>query len=430
MAVLLRRAAVACLVFQLMVSVGAQPAVSAGLATELTLASAIEMALARNPDLIASRYELTAAGGRITQAGLRINPQLDVQFQNFAGSGELKGVDALETALSLSQVLELGDKRRLRVGVAEADRDLIAIEQRARQLDVLADVARRFIEVVAAQERVRFAQAAMALARQTLQAITQRVETAVAPVAEQTRARIAVTRAGIEEQQAGSELRAARYALAALWADAEPAFTAASAHLFRFDSRQTFESFFERLERTPDFLVFASETRLREAELRLARAQARPNIAVALGIRREEVTNDTALSAGFTRPLAIRDRNQGAIFEARARVAQTEAERQAALTRARASLFSVYQEMTASQARAEALRGEAVPQAETALSQTQAGYNAGRFSFLELATAQQELLELQEAAIDAAAEYHVMRAELERLTSEPLSNTELEATLP
>ena len=425
----LLRAALACIALQLAASVVAQPPDSPA-GAELTLASAVEMALARNPDLIASRYEMTAARGRITQAGLRINPELDVELENFAGSGDLNGIDALETTLSLSQVIELGDKRRLRVGVAEADRDLIAIEQRARQLDILAEVARRFIDVVAAQERVRFAQAAMALARQTLEAITQRVETAVAPVAEQTRARIAVTRAGIEEQQAGSELRAARYALAALWADAEPAFAVASADLFSFEPGQTFESFFERLERTPDFLIFASEARLREAELRLARAQARPNIAVALGIRRQEETDDIALVAGFSKPLAIRDRNQGAIFEARARVAQTEAEQQAALMRARASLFSVYQEMTASQARAETLRGEAVPQAETALSQTQAGYNAGRFSFLELATAQQELLELQEAAIDAAAGYHVMRGELERLTSEPLSNTELEATLP
>jgi cobalt-zinc-cadmium efflux system outer membrane protein len=426
----LLRAVVACVALHVAASAAAQPLDAPNGAAELTLASAIEMALARNPDLIASRYELTAARGRITQAGLRINPELDVELENFAGGGELNGINALETTLSLSQVLELGDKRNLRVGVAEADRDLVGIEQRARELDVLAEVARRFIDVVAAQERLRFAQAATALARQTLEAITERVNAAVAPIAEQSRAQIALTRAGIAQQQSASELRSARYALAALWGDAEPAFAAASADLFRFEAGQTFQSFFERLERTPDFLAFASAARLRDAELRLAQAQARPNIAVGIGIRRLEETNDTALVAGFAMPLAIRDRNQGAIFEARARRAQTDAERRAALTRARAGLFSVYQEMTTARASAETLRGEAVPQAETALSQTQTGYNAGRFSFLELATAQQELLELQEAAIDAAAVHHLMRAELERLTSEPLSNTELEAPLP
>jgi cobalt-zinc-cadmium efflux system outer membrane protein len=80
--------------------------------------------------------------------------------------------------------------------------------------------------------------------------------------------------------------------------------------------------------------------------------------------------------------------------------------------------------------RAETLRGEALPQAQTALAQTQSGYDRGRFSFLELATAQQEVLEVRAAAIAAAADYHRLRAELERLTSEPLSNIELEAPLP
>lgn len=424
------RAAVACIALHLAFTAGVRAADSPAPAGELTLADAVGLALERNPDLVASRYELTASQARIVQAGLRPNPELGVEYENFAGSGTVRSVDALETTLSLSQVIELGGKRDLRRSVAEADSDLIAIEQRARQLDVLAEVTRRFIEVVTAQERVRFAQEAVQLARQTLEAITQRVEAARAPIAEQSRARIALTRATVEEQQAASELRAARQSLAALWGDAEPAFSRATADLFRFDSAESFQAFFQRLERTPDFLRFASEARLREAELRLAQAQARPNLTLGLGVRRFEETNDTALVAGFSMALPVYDRNQGAIREARVRRAQTDAQRQAALARARASLFSLYQEMTSARMRAETLRGEALPQAQTALAQTQSGYDRGRFSFLELATAQQEVLEVRAAAIAAAADYHRLRAELERLTSEPLSNIELEAPLP
>ena len=134
--------------------------------------------------------------------------------------------------------------------------------------------------------------------------------------------------------------------------------------------------------------------------------------------------------AGFSKELAVRDRNQGAIFEARARIAQTNAEQQAALVRVRAILFSLYSEMSAARLLADTLRNDAVPQAQTALTQVQDGYNVGRFSFLELATAQQELLGLQAAAIDAAADYHSLKADLERLTSEPLSNTDPEAPQP
>lgn len=397
---------------------------------ELTLAQAIELSLRRHPELIASGYELSAAQARILQAGVRPNPELGLEFENFAGGGEVGGVGALETTLSLSQVVELGGKRGLRVSVAEGDLDLISIEQRARQLDVLAAVTQRFIDVVAAQERARFAEQAVQLAQQTLEAIATRVEAARSPEAERSRARIALTRAQIEQAQARSELSAARYALAASWGDAEPKFGDAQANLFSFPSSASFQSLLERLERNPDFVRFASEARLRDAELRLARAQARPDITFSLGVRRLEESNDTALVGGFSIPLPVSDRNRGAIREARVRRAQSDAERNAAFTRARAGLFGLYQEISAARLRSETLRSEAVPQAQTALEQTQYGYDRGRFSYLELVTAQEELLALQEAAIDAAADHHRLLAEIERLTSEPLTNMPLEAPVP
>ncbi|WP_348240629.1 TolC family protein, partial [Salmonella enterica] len=63
-------------------------------AGELTLADAVGLALERNPDLVASRYELTASQARIVQAGLRPNPELGVEYENFAGSGTVRSVDA------------------------------------------------------------------------------------------------------------------------------------------------------------------------------------------------------------------------------------------------------------------------------------------------------------------------------------------------
>lgn len=427
----LLRAAFACIALCSYVGlVSAQSAERPRAAAELTLADAISLALARNPDLVASRYELTAAQARILQAGLRLNPELDMELENFAGSGAVASADALETTLSLSQVIELGGKRGLRRSVAEADSDLIAIEQRARQLDVLAEVTRRFIDVAAAQERVRFAAESTRLAQQTLDTTEARVNAGRAPVAEASRARIAVTRAAIDERRAAAALRSARYALSSLWGDVEPAFTTASADLFAFAPVEPFQALVEQIERNPDITRFASEARLREAELRLARAQARPNLALSLGVRRFEDNNDTALVAGFAIGLPVFDRNQGVIREARVRRAQSEAERTAALVQIRGALYVGYQEMTAARESADALRNEAIPQAQTALEQTRDGFDRGRFSVLELLTAQQELLVLRAAAIDTAADYHRVLAELERVTSEPLTTNDLEAPLP
>jgi cobalt-zinc-cadmium efflux system outer membrane protein len=405
-------------------SLGAEPR------GELTLVRAVEAALARNPDLIASAYELNAADARITQARLRPNPEISAQLDNFGIAGEARGTSVLGSSLSLSQVIEMGGKRALRTDVANNDRDLVGIERQAQQLDVLAEVARRFISVVAAQERRVFAQSARELTQRTLDAINARVQAARSPEAERSRARIALTRALVEEQQAQSELRAARSALAALWGSQEPSFTEARADLFALDPVESFETLVSKLERNPDFVRFASEVRLRDAELRLAQAQARPNITLGVGVGRFNETRNTGVSVGFSMPLPLFDRNQGNVREAQVRRTQTDSQRRAAFLRARAAVFGLYQELLASRSRLETLRTQALPQAQQALDQTQYGYERGRFSYLELATAQQELLQLRATVIEAAADYHRVLAEIERLTNERVAENATSQELP
>ncbi|HTU65074.1 MAG TPA: TolC family protein [Steroidobacteraceae bacterium] len=425
------RAMLACLsVCLAWLASSAQAADDVGPRGPLTLAQALDRALANNPELAASRYELTAAQARLVQAGKRPNPELSLELENFAGNGANRGTNALETTLAFSQVIELGGKRGLRVAIAESGGDGVALDLQARQLDLLADVTRRYIDVVAAQERLWFAAQNATLARQTLDAIGARVDAARSPVAERSRARIALTRADIEQRQSALALETARSGLALTWGRVDAGFDSASADLFRFAPIDSFETLASRLEANPDLRRFASETRLRDAELALARAQNRPNISVSLGLRRFQERGDNALVAGFSMPLAIYDRNQGNIAEARARRAQVDAERLASETRLRGLLHALYREAVAARDRAVALREEALPQAREALEQTRGGYERGRFSFLELLTTQQDLLALGEAAIDAAADYHRLLADIERLTSERLTTQNSEAVLP
>lgn len=397
---------------------------------DLSLARAVDATLRRNPALIVTSYELKAADARITQAALRPNPVVGLQLENFAGSGAVSGIESLETTLSLSQVIELGGKRAYRINAANFDRELAGVERQSQQLDVFAEVTRRFIDVVLAQQALTLAERAFALTDQTLGAITSRVQAARSPKAEQSRATIALTRARIEQQQALNNLQSARRALAALWGARSAAFATATADLFALPNVESFDALSARLQSNPDFLRFATDGRLREAELRLAQAQARSDLNVSIGVRRFEATNDVALVAGVSMALPVFNSNQGAIREAELRREQLRVQSQTALLRAEATLFGLYQELLSARMRVTTLRSEAIPQAEAALAQTQSGYERGRFSYLELASAQQELLGLQGAAIEAAADYHRLVAEIERLTGEPLTSDHLEAPLP
>lgn len=142
---------------------------------ELTLADALDAALRNHPDLRASAFELSAAQARSVQANLRPNPELALELENFGGSGAASDTGALETTLSLSQVLELGGRRALRRNSAAAGLEVASIEQQARELDVLAEVAARFIDVVACQEQEQLAVESVRLAQFTLDSIDGRV---------------------------------------------------------------------------------------------------------------------------------------------------------------------------------------------------------------------------------------------------------------
>lgn len=397
---------------------------------DLSLSRAIDAALRRNPELAVSSYELKFSEARIAQAQRRPIPEISLELENFAGSGETKGVEALEATLALSQVIELGDKRAYRVSVAAVNRELSGIDRKAQQMDVLAEVTRRFIDVVLAQQAVTLTTRAHALLEQTHAAITVRVEAARSPLAEQSRAAIALTRANIDQEQAVNNLQSARRALAALWGARSVSFATATADLFVFPEVQSFESLSARLQSNPDFLRFATEARLRDAEIRLAQVQSKSDLTVSVGVRRLEMTSDTALVAGVSMPLPMANRNQGAIREAEFRREQLRVQSSTALLQAEATLFGLYQKMLSARMRVTTLRRDAIPQAEAALAQTQSGYERGRFSYLELAATQQELLSLQAIAVDAAADYHRLIAEIERLTGEPLTHDYLEAPLP
>jgi cobalt-zinc-cadmium efflux system outer membrane protein len=387
----------------------------------LTLEVAIAAALQRNPALQSAEFELRALTARRIQAAQRPAAEVGIELENMAGSGNLRGTRSLETTLTLSQVIELGDKRTQRMAIADFERDRSSVERNARQLDVLAAVTRRFIDVAETQQQLLIARDAATLASKTLKHIEQRVAAARSPVAEQNRAAIALGRAQLEERKLTQQLLGAHRQLAALWGSSAPRFGDAQAELFELPPVDDFPALMAKLSTQPDFLRFASEARLRDAQWQLALAEAKSDVRVGAGLRRFEETGDTGIVLSFSMPLPLANRNSGAIREAAIRRDQVEVDRKAAFDTTQAALFEFYQSLQQARFEVTALRGQLIPQAEAALQQTQYGFERGRFSYLELADVQRELLLMRREAIAAAATYHRLLAEIERLTREPLA---------
>lgn len=408
---------------------------SAATPAPLTLRDAIEAALAHNPDLGVLEFDLRAAKAVRDQAALRPAPTVEATLENFAGTGEARGLKSSETTLAVSQVIELGGKRDSRIGVAGAARDALTAARQAAQLDVLAEVTRRFIAVAALQEQVRLSQRATELAETTLKASDLRVRAAKAPHVEFDRASISLERARLDERRTRSELEAGRRSLAALWGadtavlNGQPV-GEISGDLRRLPAIEDFGALMSRIEASPDFLRFASEERLRDAELRLAASSRRPDVTVSGGVRRLQGTQDIALVASFSVPLFAGRRAGSFVAEASARRDAVGAAREAALVKARAELFRLYQAMKEASAAVDSLDGTLAPRMEEALKETGYAFERGRYSYLELIDAQREYLDLQRARIDASAQVQLLANEIERLTNAPLQPSLTSATEP
>lgn len=395
-------------------------------APALTLRQAIEAALTGNPQLQTFTFQFRASDARTTQAGLRPAPDISIDLENFTGSGETKGFNASEATFALSQVIELGGKRDARVGAANAGRSMLDIERQSVQLDVLAEVTRRYIAVAQRQQLLELARSATELASKTVVASERRVNAAKAPHAELDRARIALDRLRLAERSVMVELDNARKQLAATWGETQPVidgqiFGEVQADLYTLPTIWEFADLATRLSANPDFLRFASEARLRDAELRLAASQRKPDVTLSAGLRRFEATNDQAFVASLSVPLFSGKRSESFVAEAQANRELVDAERRIAEVRAQATLYELHRLLARSVLEAQTLKDDIQPRTAEALKETEYAFQRGRYSYLELVDAQREFLAVQADLIDAAANAHTLRAEIERLTNAPLS---------
>ncbi len=386
----------------------------------MNLGTAVKMTLEQNPELQVYRLRDFGLAGLEKTAGLSPQFGISAEAENFAGSGDVEGVDAAEFTLALSSVIELGEKRQARIAAANAQRLVVDAERQARALDLIGEVTLRFVDVVANQARLDLAVSARTLATDVLASVERRIDAGAAPEAERFRARAQLTQSELAVTDAQSRLRTSLLSLSVLWGDAEPDFVRVEGNLENSGNSGDFNELYERALRNPAIELFASEERLREAELQLARSQSSADIDWSVGVRQFQDTDDTALVAGVSVPLFSSQRNAGALQAAQAARDEVTVQRESALLALRATLFDAYQQRKLGIETAELLHAEVIPALTRALQLTQAAYENGRYGYQEWVAARQELISARSALIDAQADALQSGATIEQLTAEPL----------
>jgi cobalt-zinc-cadmium efflux system outer membrane protein len=310
--------------------------------TPLTLGRAVEHTLEKNPALQVFPLREKALQGKAQTDALRPALEAGIEVENFAGSGDFSGTDGMESTLSLSSVLELGHKRDARMTIADARLNRLQAEREVAALDASGEVARRFLDALVAQERLALAREAEKLASETVQTVKHRAEAGGGSQADVLRAKASLEQARLVSAHAASTARANRILLASLWGETEPNFLTVSGDLLAVGSQESVASLYERVSRNPSVLMLASETRLKDAEVRMAQANAKRDINWSAGVRQLNETDDTALVASMSVPLFTGRRNAGALQAAQAEKDEAAFMQDATLQQLKARLYALH----------------------------------------------------------------------------------------
>jgi outer membrane protein, heavy metal efflux system len=396
----------------------------------ITLRDVLALAVSRNPELGVFPYELRAADARALQAGLRPNPELAIEIEEFAGRGGRRGFDGAETTVRIDQPIELGGKRDRRLRVAQLDRELTGWDYESARLDVIHEATHAFFAVLAAQNRVELAQRLLQLSRREYFVVAQRVEAGRDSPVDELRANVVLHTSRIELQRAQRALAAARHALAAVWGARTAGFEAVAGDLHEVSAPVPPADAAAAIAANPDLARWETQERRQRAALRLEQANAVPDMTVGGGVQRFEETNDSALVFGLAVPIPLFDRNQGGIREAVAELARTRRQYEAVQVRTLAALSEAVNARAAAYEEVTILRDDVLPRAEQAFQAAEEGYRQGRFDFLHVLDAQRTLFETQAAYIDAAQAYHQAQADVQRLTGSPPTDVREDPSIP
>lgn len=389
-------------------------------AVPLTLDDAIARVAQYHPDLRLAQAQRPVWEARRDAAGLPPPLTLGVELENALGTGDSRGFDAAEATVTLAGVLERGGKLDARRAVAQANLDSLAPQRETARLDLMAEVARRYLAVTDARQQLRIAETDIEQRRRAVAAARLRLQAGASPESVLMTAQAMLAQAELDRDRAKQVDQSARAALSALWRQRDPGFDVVTGDPMQLPALQDFAVLADALQRTPELAVLAGERRIREAQVQLARTQARPDVSWQVGVRNSRDTRDTSLVAGFSLPLGSVRRAGPEIRAAEAELALNSVERDARALQLYATLAEAHGRYLTSRLEVTRMGRDVLPQLQRAENAAEKAWRAGAISYMEWAQLQAMRIDARQRQLEAAIAAQTALIEIQRLTGQSM----------
>ena len=375
---------------------------------ELTLPQALNIARQRAPVILAARDQVEEVRGRL--AGARIlfqqNPAIDLS----AGPRRLPGGNVTDYEIGASQAVELGGKRRSRIAGAQADLDRETAVSLDTARELLRDVATAFWRAVAAKERLRLARYADDNAAELLKGTQRRFDLGDVPILDVNVARNAAAKTRLELRSVETDQALALGDLRILLGINPTEPLSVSGDLNEHLSYQLGDLIAKATER-PDIRALEAELRQAEAEIKLGKAFAIPDVTLGVSHGRDEGNTVTKGALGFTLPIFSRGQELRATGEARAtRLRRQIAANRQAVTNEVTTAVNVYEQRVRA---ADELNRNAVQTVGDNETFARRSYEEGEINILDLLLIRRETFETQVLYLNTLLGAALQRVEVE-----------------
>lgn len=385
----------------------------------------VRRALTANADLSAVRLDIERGRARLRQAGLRPNPTIEFEqttgrFTNSPGERE--------TSIGFALPLEFGGKRQRRIDLARVELEAAEAEVADRERRLANEVRVSYAESLAALRELQITEELSNVDIQTARLVEARVSEGDAAPLEHNLLRVEIDRLRARQALIEGRLQAALLKLKVITGTplddvlrlrdelAAPAFAEAP------DSITA--SVDIALRTRPDLRLARLSEEAAQAGLRLARAQATPDVAAfskyttnrsifdntPIGVLRDK---DRLLSFGVSISIPVFNRNQGAKAEAELAISQTQRRREFAEQMVRAEVQSAYRRYEAARSAIATYQQGVLERSRQNISAVLGAYQVGAFRVTELLSEQRRFLDSQREFTETLAEYYRALADLQ-----------------
>ncbi|VGO21536.1 TolC family protein [Pontiella sulfatireligans] len=378
----------------------------------LTLDRALELARQNSPELRAARLNTQSAEKAVGAAGRWLNPKLEFEAEGVGG--DLDGFNDTEYTIALMQTFERGGKRKHARAVAQESIGIAFQAEAEKELMLLADVRLAFIEVLAQQEVGGVREEQEELGRAFVQVAKTRFEAGGASEMELVQAELQLEEILLSQTCCFGDLEAARTRLASLIGISEKELGELAGGYYTLDTVETGAIAASH----PALQRMDARIAVTRAQAQRAKAQDATDITLAAGYKYEAAEDVNTFVLGAKIPLNFV--RSGRVEEAAQllRADALGAEREEVRRRLQQGLSVIAALYKGAKLEAEMTRDKLIPKAEEAYQLSRAGYEAGRYSWVELIASQQNLADIRIRQIDALKDAHLARAEIHRFMKE------------